>query len=536
MIDFFNRRGFYIVVILLFLLGFCSFNLYFINQDHKELHVDESFYFSKSVLFYHYFVSGFSGGIKNFIKFFFYYAPVYKPPFMMLFSVPFYFVFGLSSGVARLSNFFYVFVSVFGLFFLAEELHSKEAGFLSAVLLLFTPLFFAFSRNYSVDFPLTAFIILTMLFFYKSKFFSSFWYSFLFGLSFSFGLLTKQTFLIYVLPWLFLEFFSYFKNSNFILNSVFKKNFFFSLIVILVLTLPWYLINFKTFFTIFIPVATNKDFMFRDIKSVFSYLSEFSAVVFGFYCFLLILLTFVFYFFVVNIKSKLSLFLGFFVPFLFLIIQYNRLVRFFLPLVPIILLISSISVFSIKNFRFRNFIFVSLLFLFLFQYFYINITNSLSFGKFNFFNNVPFEYPFLLYTKNEFEYDEILNFFKNENLTNTKRFLQMQCYWLTPFRYLFKIYNLPVIYTPPSELILSGMPYELDSCLKMIDNADYIIIFNKSFCNNICKNNNQKLFQTEQELMKYFKSKIDEFEPVFSSYSFYYRTNYTIYKRIKQND
>ena len=180
--------------ILLVLLLFHTVNNYIIlTNDDTPLLWDGGDYFFKSLQYYNVFVNFDSNFISRFND-----VSLYRPPLLMLSSVPLYLVFGRSTDVAVMTNILYLIILIFSIYGIGRRIHSKEVGLMAAFIVTFFPIIFGMSRSYWQDFPLTAMVSLSLYLLIRTNYFRDRKYSVLFGLSIGLGMLTKWTHFVFL--------------------------------------------------------------------------------------------------------------------------------------------------------------------------------------------------------------------------------------------------------------------------------------------------------------------------------------------------
>ena len=121
-----------------------------------------------------------------------------RPPFAPMAAVPLYRLFGTSSDVAAMLNILYLAVALVATYKIGVLLRGRSLGVLSVLLLALFPMFYAMSRYFYLEFPLTALVALTMWLLLGSDGFQKRGTSLLFGLCLGLGLLTKRTYVAFV--------------------------------------------------------------------------------------------------------------------------------------------------------------------------------------------------------------------------------------------------------------------------------------------------------------------------------------------------
>jgi 4-amino-4-deoxy-L-arabinose transferase-like glycosyltransferase len=193
-----NKHCFLIILVLLL---FHTVNNYIIlTNDNTPLLWDGGDYFFKSLQYYNVFVNFDSNFISRFND-----VSLYRPPLLMLSSVPLYLVFGRSTDVAVMTNILYLIILVLSVYGIGRRSHSKEVGLMAVFIVSFFPIIFGMSRSYWQDFPLTAMVSLSLYLLIRTDYFRDWKYSVLFGLSIGLGMLTKWTHFVFLLgPFLYI--------------------------------------------------------------------------------------------------------------------------------------------------------------------------------------------------------------------------------------------------------------------------------------------------------------------------------------------
>ena len=120
------------------------------------------------------------------------------PPFAYLIAGLFYLVLPSSLPVASLSNVIFLLILMFSVYGLANDLAGSRAALVTAFLVGAYPILVGLSRLYYLDFPLTAMVSLTLLLLIKTDDFRNRKIVLLLSFTLIAGMLTKQTFPLYV--------------------------------------------------------------------------------------------------------------------------------------------------------------------------------------------------------------------------------------------------------------------------------------------------------------------------------------------------
>jgi 4-amino-4-deoxy-L-arabinose transferase-like glycosyltransferase len=133
------------------------------------------------------------------------YGDIYWPNGLNATASIFYGLFGRSLLAAKMSLLPYLIILLLSTYLIGKQMYSGFVGLLAAFLLFMYPVIFTSSRQFQLDFPLTAMVALTMLLFLKSDNFKDTKYSFFSGLSLGWAMLVKgQSMIFLIWPLLFM--------------------------------------------------------------------------------------------------------------------------------------------------------------------------------------------------------------------------------------------------------------------------------------------------------------------------------------------
>jgi hypothetical protein len=124
----------------------------------------------------------------------------YRPPLPWLPAVPLYRLFGESEDVAVMGNCVFLVILILSVYGVGKRVYGAKVGLLSAFLVSMTPILFNQSRLPYPDYPLAAMVALSVNWLVRVEGFRHRGYSLLLGLSFGLGMLTKQSFVVFVVP------------------------------------------------------------------------------------------------------------------------------------------------------------------------------------------------------------------------------------------------------------------------------------------------------------------------------------------------
>ncbi len=155
-------------------------------------------------------------------------------------------LFGFSIPTAILSNFTFLLILSYSTYELGKEFWSKSVGLLATVFLLATPMFVSQFKEFQIDAPLSAMVALALVLLIKTREFSSEKRSIVFGIVFGLGLLTKWTFLLFMILPLFTALFLTLRSVINKKRELFRvRNAIFSGLVAYLVSGFWYLSNLR---------------------------------------------------------------------------------------------------------------------------------------------------------------------------------------------------------------------------------------------------------------------------------------------------
>ena len=118
------------------------------------------------------------------------------PLFFLDIAAPIFALFGHTPDIGSMTNAIFLALLVFALYGLGRQLFSPGIGLLAAFLATTFPHLFGMSRNFTLDYPMTAMVALAFWALLRTDFFQSRRRSLLFGLCAGLGVSTKTVFLV----------------------------------------------------------------------------------------------------------------------------------------------------------------------------------------------------------------------------------------------------------------------------------------------------------------------------------------------------
>lgn len=121
------------------------------------------------------------------------------PPLPYLVSQPLYFLFGIATDVTVFTTTIFLAIAIACTYLLGRRLYGVAAGLTAAFMFSFYPIVFLLARTYYVDIALTALIAVTFFFLLRSEGFSMRRHALLFGVCLGLSALTKQAAAVFAL-------------------------------------------------------------------------------------------------------------------------------------------------------------------------------------------------------------------------------------------------------------------------------------------------------------------------------------------------
>ncbi|MFH1258970.1 MAG: glycosyltransferase family 39 protein [Elusimicrobiota bacterium] len=260
------------------------------------------------------------------------------PPLYHLSLVPALLLSHYSVPGAILTNLLYLIIILLATYFLGAHLFGEFKGLAACWLVSTYPFLLYISRNALTETALTAWVVLSLLCFYKSQNFSSRSWSIFFGLSFSLGMLTKWTFFFFLAPPLIwtiaVHWRKEWKNSLIVLG------------IILITAFPWYYSHFPQIIRYCLKYSQcgivegdPQGFTWPALTRYFWGLEE---LVFLPY-FILFIAGVLLYFFSRH-KGRALIVWGVGLPYLINSLMINKDVRYIMPILPALAVISSLAI------------------------------------------------------------------------------------------------------------------------------------------------------------------------------------------------
>jgi len=348
------------VFLILLLLFIATTNWLWLILDTQPPWFDQANYLESSCQYVHRLERLDLGGLLKDLIFF----NRIRPPLVMLLTTPVYFFNYRNEDLAVMINVLFIVLTFLVIFKLSEDYLEPKVALLSCFILSMYPIIFELTRTYLVDIGLMSVVILSIYLLLKCDGFKSLEYSLLLGVSLGLGMLVKQSYPTFIVA----PFICIVWKSNVIrfidkdeignLNRITKArlNLLYCLLMASALTLPWHIPNFRH--TLHLLSYTNSaEFVAKyarycwDIKKFLTYYPT-MLMTYGispFFTFLF-LYSSIFFFRTREFGDTKRVFVWLIVfPLIFFTFSLNKDIRFLVPLLPAVAIITAYGLYLIKN-------------------------------------------------------------------------------------------------------------------------------------------------------------------------------------------
>ncbi len=302
----------------------------------------------------------------------------YWPNFVFFSSTIFSAFFGNTLFIIKLSMLPYLLILLFSTYLIGEIISNKRTGLLAMFLVSVYPLIFESSRQFGLDFPLTALVTISVLLLLKSDYFKSTYFTILLGISTGAGLLIKGQFIIFIIWPLIAILGSYlFKNNKLRLSGRVILNVIIFIVISVCVASLWWQDKIEAVVRQFVTHTTSSaKFLesgnsLQDFRGVNFYLFHLKALVFGSTGVTFALLFFCSLpgFIKTKFKYKLMILSWVLIPFLlFSIVFVVKHDRFLMPILPAVAIISAWGVEHMRASKTKSRLIIFLVILGLIQY------------------------------------------------------------------------------------------------------------------------------------------------------------------------
>lgn len=346
-----NYKWVYVVVLLIIIMFHGVNNYLWLGMNELYHGCDETSHLLNGLRFFSLLeeYKNFSDFLKMRMQF-----EAYYPPLLYTTSALFMYVFKTTSyRIMVMTNIIFFFLLILSTFFLGKKITGKGAGLFAAFIISMYPMVFGYSRQYNLALSLTAIVCCNILFLLMTDNFRHRVYSILFGVTFGLGMLTKPSFLLYIIGPLSFVLYRVFRAGIKPLQKRVALNFIFSMGIAFILSSWWYLGRLlHTSFRVINHVFLNLDSgaippPFYSVEALGFYLKAF---IFwnSLFFFLIFILGFA-YFVLTKAKEKGVIFLWILIPCIMMSLIVTKRVRYLMPFLSPLAIISAVGILKLKQ-------------------------------------------------------------------------------------------------------------------------------------------------------------------------------------------
>lgn len=336
-----KRKDFYFILILILISFHLIANINWINLNNVPPTWDASLHTILSLRFLEYLkINIFHFNFVDFLKISYYY-----PPFVHLIGSILGFLSNGNYKVIGLTGTFFFAISIYFLYLYTKELFkNKLIAFFSSFFFSFYITIYQQSRDHMLDIPLIALILGGLYFLEKSEGFLKRRESIIFFLFFSFAFLTKwYSPLFFFIPAINL-FINKLKQDKF---KILLKNIIIGCFIFIILTAPWYLVNWQRFIEISKVTATAEladpqnllslENLFFNLKLIIMFQTTFIGFIFFSFSFFLLIKK-------IRYRPVWLILSILFINYIIFTIIPNKNIRYTMPLMPFIAMIMACGI------------------------------------------------------------------------------------------------------------------------------------------------------------------------------------------------
>lgn len=347
----------------------------------------------------------------------------YYPFLVPLMAAPFYALFGINPdiGIAGM-NLIFLGVLILSTYGIGKKIMNERAGVLAAFIVSMYPMIFIYSRTFMYDVPLVAMSAFSLYLLLLTNNFRSKKFSVVLGFSFGLGMLTKWTFVLFIIgP---LSYVLYDTVKSYQLDADFKPPMNFLIFVFLgfIVASSWYFPNIGVLKSL--SVYVQQSVPTSSLPYVIALIDHMSLPLF--------ILAIVMLGYQIKVKGLKSntvvLLLWIIVPYLILSLQAHREPRYIAPVLPAFALISAIGIEMISVKKIKSSLIVLVIILCLAQFLSCSYGHGLKTWQDNsgmeigpyhiepIGTTVIYDYPYMhRLTTNNWKTDEILGAILNQS-------------------------------------------------------------------------------------------------------------------------
>ncbi|GEM_PF-2247457 len=279
------------------------------------------------------------------------------PPFFHILASLVYLIFGYSYFLAVETNVLYSAILFSCVYYIGYKLYSRKVAILAILCTAFYPAIFVYSRIFNPDFAMTAFVCLAAALLLTTNNFKERRASIILGFVLGLGMLVKWTFAVYICGPLLAVFLCQRKRQ--------LANFSFSYFIGAGIASLWYIPNCIMFFkrikmycwdTVHCRTAIGPKFIPDSLFGLDKFFKYFMLLFNeGMALFFILIFIYALVFYLFKNKTRIFLLSWAILPYCVLSLSYQKEIRFLLPVLPALALITAAGLDKISSFKQRIF-------------------------------------------------------------------------------------------------------------------------------------------------------------------------------------
>lgn len=295
------------------------------------------------------------------------------PPLFYFTAFLFNIIFGTSYIVSVMTNMLFFALLIISLYLIGKEIHSSSVGILAVIIASLYPIIYGHSRLFLLDFALTAVVTFSIYCLIKTDRFRNLFWSVIFGISAGLGMLTKWSYLFFILP-----LFIYIAIIS--LRDIKKeKHLLMAILISFLIGSIWYVMNIERVgFALGHFKRGIGRHVYHPLEEIQWIVLTFNNNMLSFLFFLLFIICAAIFYIRINSKSKTFVTIWYSIPLLAISFVKWKQARFLMPILPCFALISAMSLGSIKNRKFKNVLVGFIFIIGLVQYFNISYNDKIT--------------------------------------------------------------------------------------------------------------------------------------------------------------
>jgi len=214
-------------------------NYFWLSQNKLSISYDEGIHLWTNLRF----VDAFISPEHNRFNALLHANTTHWPPLFHFTASLFNMIFGVSYTVSVMTNMLFFALLIVSLYLIGKKIHSPSAGILASSIVSLYPIIYGYSRLFLLDFALTSVVTFSVYCLIKTDRFKDLSWSIIFGISAGLGMLTKWSYLFFILPLFLYVAIESLRDKEKQLSLDRIKNFLMTVVVSFIISSVWYVLN-----------------------------------------------------------------------------------------------------------------------------------------------------------------------------------------------------------------------------------------------------------------------------------------------------